>query len=132
MTSWFLFVLVAALALIAVRIYTKVRTAQKSRAETWDEQVIMRLRSQGYAPFNDYRVDFFLALPDEAACQGARARLEPEFSVDVKTLENDPELNYSLHATKTMRLVVPDMQEMSRRLTALATEFRGRYDGWAA
>lgn len=132
MRSWFFFVLVAALALIAVRIYSKLRTAQKSRAETWDEQVIMRLRSQGYAPFNDYRVDFFLALPDEAACQGARARLEPEFSVDVKTLENDPELNYSLHATKTMRLVVPDMQEISRRLTALATEFRGRYDGWAA
>ena len=32
---------------------------------------------RGYAPFNDYRVDFFLALPDEAACQAARARLEP-------------------------------------------------------
>jgi hypothetical protein len=132
MTWWFLLVLVAALVLIAVRIYAKLRMAQKSRAESWDEQVIMRLRSQGYAPFNDYRVDFFLALPDEAACQGARARLEPEFSVDVKTLENDPELNYSLHATKTMRLIVPDMQEISRRLTAVATEFRGRYDGWAA
>jgi hypothetical protein len=132
MTWWFFLVLVAALVLIAARIYSKLRTAQKSRAETWDEQVIMRLRSQGYAPFNDYPVDFFLALPDEAACQGARARLEPEFSVDVKTLENDPELNYSLHATKTMRLIVPDMQEISRRLTALATEFRGRYDGWAA
>lgn len=132
MKSWFFFVLIAALALIVVRIYAKLRTAQKSRAETWDEQIIMRLRSQGYAPFNDYRVDFFLALPDEAACQGARERLEPEFSVDVKTLENDPELNFSLHATKTMRLVVPDMQEISRRLTALATEFRGRYDGWAA
>jgi len=132
MTWWFLLVLVAALVLIAVRIYAKLRVAQKSRAESWDEQVIMRLRSQGYAPFNDYRVDFFLALPDEAACQGARARLEPEFSVDVKTLENDPELNYSLHATKTMRLIVPDMQEISRRLTAVATEFRGRYDGWAA
>jgi len=132
MKSWFFFVLIAALALIAVRIYAKLRVAQKSRAESWDEQVIMRLRSQGYAPFNDYRVDFFLALPDEAACQGARARLEPEFSVDVKALENDPELNYSLHASKTMRLVVPDMQEISRRLTAVATEFRGRYDGWAA
>jgi hypothetical protein len=132
MTWWFFLVLVAALVLIAVRIYAKLRSAQKSRAESWDEQVIMRLRSQGYAPFNDYRVDFFLALPDEAACQGARARLEPEFSVDVKTLENDPELNYSLHATKTMRLIVPEMQEISRRLTAVATEFRGRYDGWAA
>jgi hypothetical protein len=130
--SWTLLLLVAALALIAVRIYSKLRLARKSRAESWDEQIIGRLRSQGYAPFNDYRVDFFLALPDEAACQGARARLEPEFSVDVKPMQNDPSLGYSLHATKTMRLVVPDMQEISRRLTALATEFHGRYDGWAA
>jgi hypothetical protein len=130
--SWTLLLLVAALALIAVRIYSKLRLARKSRAESWDEQIIGRLRAQGYAPFNDYRVDFFLALPDEAACQGARARLEPEFSVDVKPLQNDPSLGYSLHATKTMRLVVPDMQEISRRLTALATEFHGRYDGWWA
>jgi hypothetical protein len=130
--NWTLLLLVAALALIAVRIYSKLRLARKSRAESWDEQIIGRLRSQGYAPFNDYRVDFFLALPDEAACQGARARLEPEFSVDVQPMQNDPSLAYSLHATKTMRLVVPDMQEISRRLTALATELHGRYDGWAA
>ena len=47
-------------------------------------------------------------------------------------MQDDPELAYSLHATKTMRLVVPDMQEISRRLTALAAELHGRYDGWAA
>jgi len=130
--SWMVLLLAAALAVIAVRIYSKVRASRKLRAETWDEQVIGRLRSQGYAPFKDYQVDFFLALPNEAACAGARARLEPEFSVDVKPLENDPELAFSLHATKTMRLVVPDMQEISRRLTALASELHGRYDGWAA
>ena len=130
--SWTVLLLAAALALIVLRIYFKLRMARKLRTESWDEQVIARLRSQGYAPFNDYQVDFFLALPSEAACQGARARLEPEFHVDVKPLENDPELNYSLHATKTMRLVVPDMQDISRRLTALATELNGRYDGWAA
>jgi hypothetical protein len=121
-----------ALGLIALRIYFKLRASQKSRAETWDEQIIGRLRSQGYAPFNNYQVDFFLALPDEAACQGVRARLEPEFTIDVRPLENDRELTYSLHASKVMRLIVPEMQDTSRRLTALATEFRGRYDGWAA
>jgi len=130
--AWFFVALVAALGLIVVRVYLKLRTARRARAETWDEQVIGRLRSQGYAPFNDYPVDFFLALPDEAACQGARERLEPEFSVDVKLLENDPELHFSLHATKTMRLIVPDMQDISRRLGALAAEYHGRYDGWAA
>jgi hypothetical protein len=130
--SWQLLALLAALALIVARIVTKLRTAQKSRAESWDEQVIGRLRSQGYAPFRDYRVDFFLALPDQAACQGARARLEPEFSVDVKPISEQSEFAYSLHASKTMRLLVPDMQEISRRLTALAAELHGRYDGWAA
>jgi len=131
--AWiYLALLVAALGLTVLRIYAKLRAARQSRAESWDEQIIGRLRAQGYAPFNDYSVDFFLALPDEAACRGVRARLEPEFSVDVKTLENDSELLRSLHATKTMRLVVPDMQAVSRRLTELATEFGGRYDGWAA
>ena len=130
--NWTLLLLVAALALIAMRIYSKLRLARKSRHESWDEQIIGRLRAQGYAPFNDYRVDFFLALPDEAACQGARARLEPEFSVDVKPMQNDSSLGFSLHATKTRRVLVPDMQEISRRLTALATECHGRYDGWAA
>jgi hypothetical protein len=129
---WIYLAFAIALGLIALRIYFKLRTAQKSRAETWDEQIIGKLRSQGYAPFNDYRVDFFLALPDEAACQGVRARLEPEFSVDARHLENERELAYSLHASKTMRLIVPDMQDISRKLTALATEFGGRYDGWAA
>lgn len=130
--TWSVLALLGALGIVVLRIYFKLRAARKSRAESWDEQVIGRLRSQGYAPFHDYRVDFFLALPDEAACAGARARLEPEFSVDVRPLADDTELSYSLHATKTMRLVVPDMQDISRRLTALATELRGRYDGWAA
>jgi hypothetical protein len=92
--------------------------------------MIAQLRSQGYAPFNDYRVDFFLALPDEAACAKARAALEPEFTVDTKPMQE--ESGFSLHAAKSMRLVVPNMQEISRRLTALATELGGRYDGWAA
>jgi len=127
---WFFIALLVALGLILVRVYFKLKTVRRSRAETWDEQMIGQLRSQGYAPFNDYRVDFFLSLPDEAACQRARASLEPEFAVDVKPMQE--ESGFSLHATKTMRLIVPDMQAISRRLTALAAELGGRYDGWAA
>jgi hypothetical protein len=128
--SWFFVALLAALALIVVRVYFKLRTAKGSRAESWDEQMIGTLRSQGYAPFNDYRVDFFLSLPDEAICERARARLEPEFSVDVQPMKEGA--GFSLHASKSMRLIVPEMQAISRRLTALASELGGRYDGWAA
>ena len=127
-------VFVVALAIIVARVFFNMRKVKQANStESWDEKVIAGLRQRGYAPFNPYPVDFFLALPDEAAVQGVRGRLETEgFTVDVKPLENDPELHFSLHATKTMRLIVPDMQELGRKLTAIATEFRGRYDGWAA
>jgi hypothetical protein len=130
--TWYFVALVAALALIGARVVVKLRVAGKSRSESWDEQLIARLRSQGYAPFRDYPVDFFLALPDELACEGARTQLEPEFTVDVKPLEDDREYRYSLHATKTMHLIVPEMLDVRRRLTALAGQWKGRYDGWAA
>ena len=124
--------LVVMLAVIVARIYFKWRAAQRLRAASWDQQIIERLRSRGYAPFTDYAVDFFLALPDEPACQAVRARLEPEFKVDVKGMEGDSQLPFSLHATKSMRLILPEVQAISRRMTALATAHHGRYDGWAA
>lgn len=132
--AWVIFLFVVAVGIIVARVYFNMRRLRAaSPHESWDAKVIEGLRARGYAPFNDYPVDFFLALPDEVACQGVRARLESEgFGVDVKALENDPELNFSLHATKSMRLIVPEMQELSRRLTALASEYHGRYDGWAA
>jgi hypothetical protein len=125
-------VLVVMLGVIVARLYFKWRAAQRQRAASWDERTIERLRSRGYAPFTDYPVDFFLALPDETACQAVRARLEPEFQIDVKSMQGDSQLLFSLHATKTMRLILPEMQAISRRMTALATEHNGRYDGWAA
>src|ERR1700749_2334576 len=131
--TWIIVAFVAAAAIIVARIFFKVRKIKASQMETWDAKVIEQLRSKGYAPFNDYKVDFFLALPDEAACQAVRTRLEPQgFSVDTKAMEEKTDLSYSLHATKSMRLIVPDMQDLSRRMTELASEYQGRYDGWAA
>ena len=128
----FVAALVVALILIVVRVYFKLRAVQRDRVASWDAQLIERLRSRGYVPFNDYSVDFFLALPDQAATQAVRARLEPEFSVDIKPMQDEAEFPFSLHATKSMRLILPDMQALSARMTALAAEHRGRYDGWAA
>ncbi len=132
--AWIIVLFVVAVGIIVVRVYFNMRRLRSaSTTESWDAKVIEGLRARGYAPFNEYPVDFFLALPDEVACQGARARLESEgFSVDQKALKDDPELSISLHATKTMRLIVPEMQELTRRMKALAAEYHGRYDGWAA
>ena len=145
---WRILIFVVIAGLILARGWSTVRKSLKkyspSRQESWDAQMVERLRSNGYAPFNEYRVDFFLALPDEAACQSIRARLEPQgFAIEMaptrkglvihgEPLPEDDGLPLSLHASKSMRLIVPDMQEVSRRLTALATEFHGRYDGWVA
>jgi len=119
--------------IIIARIYFKIRKIHGSKMESWDARMIEQLRAKGYAPFNDYKVDFFLALPDEPACEAVRARLEPQgFNVDTRPMAEKTELPFSLHATKPMRLIVPDIQALSRRMTDLATEFHGRYDGWAA
>jgi hypothetical protein len=127
-------VVALAALLVIVRIYFKVRSAARgTRRAGWDEQEIGRLRKQGYAPFKEYPVDFFLALPDTDACQVARGQLEPlGYTMDVKSLEDGETLRCSLHASRTMRLIVPDMEAETRRLTALAEQLHGRYDGWAA
>ena len=126
---------------ILVRLYRTVRKLRPDHQESADEKMIQRLRGKGYAPFNEYPIAFFLALPDEASCGAVRARLEPDgFTVDVKPMtaqlfgesQSGGSLPLSLHATRSMRLILVDMLEQSRRFTEIAAEFNGRYDGWAA
>ena len=125
---------------ILARLYFRLRKLRPAHEESWDEKMIERLRAKGFVPFNEYPVAFFLALPDVASSSAVRARLEAEgFSVDVKPMtaqlfgqsESEVSVPLSLHATKTMRLLVADMVELSRRLSAIAAEFHGRYDGWS-
>jgi hypothetical protein len=125
--------LVVAAVVVCVRLYFKLRAVAKMSRKDWDEQEIDRLRKQGYVPFREYAVDFFLALPDIAACEGARGALERQgYKVDVKPIADDPTLHYSLHAVRNMRLILPEMEEKTRSLTRLADQFQGRYDGWSA
>src|SRR6201994_1129913 len=131
--TWIVVAFVVAAAIIIARIFFKIKNIRSTKQESWDAKIIEQLRSKGYAPFNEYNVDFFLALPDETACQAVRSRLESDgFSVDTKPMVEKTDLPFSLHATKSMRLIVPDMQGLSQRLTTIAAEFGGRYDGWTA
>ena len=132
--SWVIIVtFLAAALIIGTRIYFNLRKVAKSRRESWDEKMVSQLRAKGYVPFNDYPIDFFLALPNEAACTAVRSKLEAEgFEVDVRPVDNDAELHFSLHAKKMMRVIAQIIQETGRHLSSVATEHGGQYDGWSA
>jgi hypothetical protein len=129
----FFFLVVLAAVVIVARLYFKVRALRNQKRDDWDAKIIDRLRKQGSDPFKPHDVDFFFGLPDDEACRAVNAQLEADgFAVDVKAVPESPDAAFSLHARKSMRLSVPEMQELSRRFTALAEAHGGRYDGWAA
>jgi hypothetical protein len=131
--SWLLiFVLIAGAAVI-YRIYTSIRKGREVHDTGWDDKLVAQLRKRGQDPFQPHEVDFFFALPDEAACTNVNRQLESEgFRVDVKAVADNAEFPYSLHATKNMRVHAPDIKELSRRFAELALANKGRYDGWGS
>jgi Regulator of ribonuclease activity B len=131
--TWILVALAAAGVAALVRIYFSLQRFRRARADDWDAKMIERVRAQGIDPFKAHEVDFFFALPDAHSCAAVRAQLESEgYDVDVKTVTESSDQPFSLHASKALRLAVPDMQEKSRRFKEIAAANRGRYDGWAA
>ena len=117
----------------AWRIYQKLHLLRQRQNDSWDAKLIDQLRKRGSDPFKPHDVDFFFAFPTVDAAERLAAQLRSEgFDVDVKDSPENGELRYSLHAHKSMKLTVPDMQELSRRLTDAATQRGGRYDGWSA
>ncbi len=157
--TWIVVVLVALMIVSVVRIVMGVRGGVKKAAvEDWDTRFIAQLRRAGVSAFELHDVDFFLGLPTEAACDAVTPILEAEgFAVDRRKLdidaaiaaarvgldrpERDPPVSagaaaeaapeFSLHARKQLRLLVPEMQALSKRFNELAVQYGGRYDGWA-
>ena len=67
------------------RVYYGIRQMKEKREKDWDERLIDRLRKSGSDPFQPHEVDFFMAMPSEAAGQAVAAILEAEgYRVDVK------------------------------------------------
>jgi Regulator of ribonuclease activity B len=124
--------LVLAALVAVVRVYLTVRRVSQNKTEDWDEQLVKNLRAQGGDPFSAHAVDFFFDLPDAGACEQVAALLGPRgFTVDFRHVDPERGDRYTLHALKSLRLSVPDMQAMTREFTALAVQHGGRYDGWA-
>lgn len=132
MLDWLVYLLAAGAVLLLVRIGISIRRL-RHHEHGYDDRLIERLRAQGSDPFKAHEVDFFFALPTDAVASALGARLEAEgYSVRSRPIEESVEFPFSLHATKSMRLSVPDMRELSAHFNRLAAEHGGRYDGWAA
>lgn len=130
---WMYVCLGLAAAVACWRVIVRVRALRGSHREDWDERLVKHLRAQGGDPFSPHEIDFFFDLPDEAACQRLRTTLDTEgFAVDFRPMSPEMGNAYTLHARKSLRISVPDMQAFSTRFKALALELGGNYDGWAA
>lgn len=116
-----------------VRIWFSVKKYRDQPAHNWDAKLIESLRKQGSDPFQPHDVVFFFGFPGESEAQRVVERLVQDgYAAEYRHAPDQPELSYSVHAQRSVRLSVSDMQATSRKLNALASEFHGRYDGWAA
>jgi hypothetical protein len=131
--NWLWIVLLVAAAFALARIFFSLRKMRDmAKSDNWDEKTIERLRGGGIDPFQPHDVDFFLALPTDVAGNAVMAQLEQDgFAVHVRVVPESGDLPVSLRATRSMRLSLPEVKEMSARFSALAKAHVGRYDGWA-
>jgi hypothetical protein len=131
--NWMYFFAILGGLIAGFRIWQNLQKLRRQRNDSWDARLIDQLRKNGSDPFKPHDVDFFLAFPSQDAAEDLAKQLRAEgFDADVVDEPESGDLRYSLHAHKSMQLTVPDMQELSRRLTIAATERKGRYDGWSA
>lgn len=132
-TNWMFLLAIIGGALAVLRIWQNLNKLRQQKNDSWDARLIDQLRKRGSDPFKPHDVDFFLAFPSHEAAADLAGQLNSEgFRTDVTDTPDNGELRFSLHAHKSMQLTVPDMQDLSRRLTDAATARGGRYDGWSA
>ena len=123
--------LVAVAAFSLLRIISQWRgVSRRKRGIDWDEHFIQQLRKAGVNTFDEHAVDFFFTLPTRAACEQVAFALRPDgYKIDIK--EDPAGGTFSLHAQRSLRLVVPEMQALTARFVELAAKHGGKYDNWA-
>lgn len=124
--------LVAVAAFALLRIISQWRGfAQRRRPIDWDAHFISGLRKAGVDTFVEHTVDFFFTLPTRDSVNELARELKAEgYIVDVKQTDGKGG-EFSLDASRRMRLIVPEMQELTARFNAMAARHGGRYDSWA-
>jgi hypothetical protein len=97
----------------------------------WDAHFIQSLRKAGVDTFVDHMVDFFFTFPERGGAEQLAEVLRGE-GYDVDIIEaRETSGQFSLHASRRMRLIVDDMQKLTAHLTQLAQRHGGQYDNWA-
>ncbi|HET9864960.1 MAG TPA: ribonuclease E inhibitor RraB [Steroidobacteraceae bacterium] len=115
------------------RIWQNLQKLRQRQNDSWDARLIDQLRKRGSDPFKPHDVDFFLAFRASVAAEQVLLQFRGEgFDGELRDTPDNGDLRYVVHLHKSMQLTVPDMQELSRRLTDAATQREGRYDGWSA
>lgn len=128
---WLLILILVGIALAILRVLVIAGRQRAARLEAWDAKLIRQMREKGLDPFRAHELDFFFDLPNQTAAASAAHRLEAEgFAIDTHPLGDAGSERVSLHARKSMRLVLDEVTAHSRRFTTLAEELGGRYDGW--
>ncbi len=131
--SWLYVFLAIGAALAIARIGFSIKKLREQPTDDWDTRLIERLRRGGADPFRPLDIDFFLALPSEAAVSAATAQLQAEgFSVDARPVSESIEHPFSVHATRSMQLSADGIRAVSTRMREVAAAQGGRYDGWTA
>jgi hypothetical protein len=125
-------VLVVIAAFSLLRIISQWRKFSfKPRHIDWDAHFIQGLRKAGLDTFVDHMVDFFFTIPTREASERLASVLRAEgYEVDVLEA-TDITGQFSVHASRRMRLIIPDMQALTAHFNQLAESHGGRYDNWA-
>ena len=125
-------IMVAAAALLLFRIISRWRGVSFRKQQIdWDQHFIQGLRKAGVDTFAEHVVDFFFTVPTrDGATSLARALREEGYETDVLEAR-EISGQFSVHGSRRMRLIVPDMQQLTVRLTQLAASHGGQYDNWA-
>jgi hypothetical protein len=132
-TNWMYVFAIIGGVIAGWRIVQNLNKLRQRKNDSWDARLIDQLRKRGSDPFKPHDLDFFLAFPTREAADAVAAQLTTDgFKTDVIDTPESGELRFSLHAQKSLHLTVPDMQDLSRRLTDMAIARGGRYDGWSA
>jgi hypothetical protein len=125
-------IMVAVGAFLLFRIISQWRgLSVKRRHIDWDTHFIQSLRKTGVNTFVEHMVDFFFTMPSRDSAEKLAGVLRADgFQADVIDAR-ETSGQFSLHASRQMRLIVPEMQALTARFNQLATEHGGQYDNWA-